>query len=88
MNISEDQIYACETLILLEDQYLTGLNKDESRVKLEPIRKCIAHLKSEYGISDDVRSSYDRYIRLMRANVIYSDLINQLNNDKADKETD
>jgi hypothetical protein len=54
----------------------------ENRNRLEPIRTSINHIKEKYEIEDDIRSTYDRYIRLMRASLIYKDVIENINEDE------
>jgi hypothetical protein len=88
MNITEEQINACQLLIELEDMYINRImedgDSDSIRIKLQPIRHSINSLKETYNIEDDIRSMYDRYTRLMRASIIYKDILDNINNSNDD----
>lgn len=84
-NITTAQINACEFLIELEDIYMQRLieegDSEEVRLRLQPIRDCINHIKEVYKIEDDIRTEYDRHSRLIRASIIYKDIIKNINNE-------
>jgi hypothetical protein len=85
MDITQEQINACQLLVELEDMYINRISSEddniENRSKLEPLRISINHIKETYNIEDDIRSTYDRYIRLMRASLIYKDILENINED-------
>lgn len=78
MDITSEQISACSWLVFLEDQYLEALNTGTDRTELEPLRKTIQYMQTEYDINDEIRSLYDKYTRLVRAQMMYGDVLKNL----------
>jgi len=83
-NINKDQLHALEILGELEDLYISKISQSESnetRIRLEPLRKCINFLREQYSLDDKAEYLYSQYVKGLRYGIIYSDIIEKLKNE-------
>lgn len=84
--IDRDKLYALEIMSELEDLYISKIMEDENaRQKIEPLRKCINFIRESYEIDDKAEYLYSQYVKAIRYNIIYSDIIDQMENNEQEK---
>lgn len=80
--IDKDKLYAFEIIGELEDLYINKLGDNgspEIRQRLEPLRNSINFIRDTYKLDDDSEYLYNQYVKGIRYSIIYTDVIEKIN---------